>query len=284
MKLTDLNTVRKLLAEHGAAPDKRFGQNFLISDRVVSAIADGCGAGSEDGILEIGPGIGVLSAALCERYKKVVSVEIDRKMVSVLEDSMSEYGNFTLINKDILELDLHALLKEHFEGMRVTVCANLPYYITSPIIMYLLESEAAFDNITVMVQKEVADRLTAAPSTPDYGSITPVVLYYAETEKLLSVPSGCFYPAPKVDSAVLRMRLRREPEYEPEDKKLMFRIIKYAFLQRRKTLLNALSADKDIDKSRLSEAISACGLDPRVRGEALSLSDFRRLSDELGRE
>ena len=281
LKLTDLGTVRRLLADHGAAPEKRFGQNFLISERTVNAIADGCGASSEDGILEIGPGIGVLTVALCERYKKVVSVEIDKKMVSVLEDTTAEYSNFTLINDDILNVDLKALIAEHFNGMHVTVCANLPYYITSPIIMYLLESGAGFDNITVMIQREVADRLTAKPGTPDYGSITPAVLYYAEPEKILSVPAGCFYPAPKVDSAVVRMRLRRDPRYEPKDRELMFRIIRYAFLQRRKTLANALSADKSLDKQTVSEAIARSGLDPRVRGESLSLADFRNLSDAM---
>ena len=281
MKLTDLNTVRGLLSEYGAAPDKRYGQNFLISERVVSAIADNCGAAADDGILEIGPGIGVLTVALCERYKKVVSVEIDRKMVEVLGRTTAEYDNFTLINEDILKVDLNALTDTHFSGMNVTVCANLPYYITSPIIMHLLESGARFDNVTVMIQREVADRLTAKPGTPDYGSITPAVEYYADAEKILSVPAGCFYPAPKVDSAVLRLRLRKKPEYEPKDRDLMFEIIKYAFLQRRKTLTNALSADKKLGKEKIAGAIAACGFDPRVRGEALSLGDFRRLADAL---
>ncbi|MBP5208954.1 MAG: 16S rRNA (adenine(1518)-N(6)/adenine(1519)-N(6))-dimethyltransferase RsmA [Clostridia bacterium] len=284
MKLTDLNTVRGLLSEYGAAPDKRYGQNFLISERVVSAIADNCGAAADDGILEIGPGIGVLTVALCERYKKVVSVEIDRKMIEVLGRTTAEYDNFTLINEDILKVDLNALTDTHFSGMNVTVCANLPYYITSPIIMHLLESGARFDNVTVMIQREVADRLTAKPGTPDYGSITPAVEYYADAEKILSVPAGCFYPAPKVDSAVLRLKLRKKPEYEPKNKTLMFEIIKYAFLQRRKTLVNALSADKNLDKSDILSAVRKCGFDEKIRGEALSILDFRRLSDELSRQ
>ena len=284
MKLTDLNTVRGLLSEYGAAPDKRYGQNFLISERVVSAIADNCGAAADDGILEIGPGIGVLTVALCERYKKVVSVEIDRKMIEVLGRTTAEYDNFTLINEDILKVDLNALTDTHFSGMNVTVCANLPYYITSPIIMRLLESGARFDNVTVMIQREVADRLTAKPGTPDYGSITPAVEYYADAEKILSVPAGCFYPAPKVDSAVLRLKLRKKPEYEPKNKTLMFEIIKYAFLQRRKTLVNALSADKNLDKSDILSAVRKCGFDEKIRGEALSILDFRRLSDELSRQ
>ncbi len=284
MKLTELNTVRSLLSEFGASPDKRYGQNFLISERVVENIADGCGAGPEDGILEIGPGIGVLTQKLCERYKKVVSVEIDGKMVNVLGKTMAEYGNFTVINDDILKVDLNGLIKKYFDGMRVTVCANLPYYITSPIIMYLLESGAPFGHITVMIQKEVADRLTAKPGTPEYGSITPSVTYYADAERLFTVPAGCFYPAPKVDSAVLRLDLRRKPEYEPKDRELMLEIIKYAFLQRRKTLVNALSADKRLEKAAIIKAVGACGFDERVRGEALSVLDFRRLSDVLSEE
>ncbi len=281
MKLTDLNTIRNLLNEFEAAPDKRYGQNFLISERVVENIAENCGASENDGILEIGPGIGVLTQKLCERYKKVVSVEIDNKMVSILGKTMAEYGNFTLISNDILKTDLDALLKEHFDGMRVTVCANLPYYITSPIIMFLLESEAPFDNVTVMIQKEVAERLTAKPGSADYGAITPAVNYYADVQKLFTVPAGCFYPAPKVDSAVVRFKLRKLPEYEPENKELMFEIIKYAFFQRRKTLSNALSANKALSKDLIDAAIRDCGFDPRVRGEALSIGDFRRLSDAL---
>jgi 16S rRNA (adenine1518-N6/adenine1519-N6)-dimethyltransferase len=281
LKLTDLNTIRNLLNEFEAAPDKRYGQNFLISERVVENIAENCGASENDGILEIGPGIGVLTQKLCERYKKVVSVEIDNKMVSILGKTMAEYGNFTLISNDILKTDLDALLKEHFDGMRVTVCANLPYYITSPIIMFLLESEAPFDNVTVMIQKEVAERLTAKPGSADYGAITPAVNYYADVQKLFTVPAGCFYPAPKVDSAVVRFKLRKLPEYEPENKELMFEIIKYAFLQRRKTLSNALSANKALSKDLIDAAIRDCGFDPRVRGEALSIGDFRRLSDAL---
>ncbi len=281
MKLTDLNTIRNLLNEFEAAPDKRYGQNFLISERVVENIAENCGASENDGILEIGPGIGVLTQKLCERYKKVVSVEIDNKMVSILGKTMAEYGNFTLISNDILKTDLDALLKEHFDGMRVTVCANLPYYITSPIIMFLLESEAPFDNVTVMIQKEVAERLTAKPGSADYGAITPAVNYYADVQKLFTVPAGCFYPAPKVDSAVVRFKLRKLPEYEPENKELMFEMIKYAFLQRRKTLSNALSANKTLSKDVIDAAIRDCGFDPRIRGEVLSIGDFRRLSDAL---
>jgi len=281
LKLTDLNTVRSLLSEFGAAPDKKYGQNFLISERVVSNIAENCGADAADGILEIGPGIGVLTQKLCEKYKKVVSVEIDKKMISVLGKTMAIYDNFTLINDDILKVDLKSLLKTHFDGMNVTVCANLPYYITTPIIMALLEAEAGFDNVTVMIQKEVAERLTAKPATEAYGAITPAVAYYADALRLFTVPAGCFYPAPKVDSAVLRLKLRKKPEYEPKSKDLMFEIIKYAFLQRRKTLINALSADKNLDKTDIINAVKSCGFDERIRGEALSILDFRRLSDEL---
>lgn len=281
MKLTDLNTVRGLLKTHDAMPDKRYGQNFLISERVVSDIAEKCGASKDDGILEIGPGIGVLSKELCERYKKVTAVEIDKKMIEILSDSMAEYNNFSVFNSDILKIDLKSFLAENFSGMNVTVCANLPYYITSPIIMHLLESGAEFEHITVMIQREVADRLTAKPGTPDYGSITPVIEYYADAVKILSVPAGCFYPAPKVDSAVVRLDLRKKPEYEPKSRELMFEVIRYAFLQRRKTLSNALGSSGKFSKDTIRQALDICGVDERARGETLSLLQFKQIADSL---
>ena len=281
MKLTDLNTLKSALNQAAAAPDKKFGQNFLISERVVSEIADKCGASPEDGILEIGPGAGTLSYELCKRYSKVVAVEIDKKMIDVLSVTMADADNFTVINNDIMKTDIKKLVKEQFDGLNVTVCANLPYYITTPVIMALLESEAGFDNVTVMIQKEVAARLTAKPGTADYGAITPAVEYYAETQRLFTVPAGCFFPAPKVDSAVIRMKIRKNPAVEPKDKKLMFDLIRAAFQMRRKTLQNAVSSVLGIDRQSVSDALHLCGFDPSVRGEALSLYDFCRLSDAL---
>lgn len=281
MKLTDLNTLKSALTAAGAAPDKKFGQNFLISERVVTEIAENCGAAPEDGVLEIGPGAGTLSQELCKRYSKVVAVEIDRKMIDVLSVTMSDAGNFTVINEDIMKTDIKKLVSDSFGGMNVSVCANLPYYITSPVIMSLLESGAGFDFVTVMIQKEVAARLTAKPGTPDYGAITAVVDYYAETQRLFTVPAGCFFPVPKVDSAVIRMKIRKTPPVEPINKDLMFSLIKAAFNMRRKTLQNAVSSVLSIEKQTVADALSACGFDPSVRGETLSLYDFSRLSDAL---
>ncbi|MBQ3869791.1 MAG: 16S rRNA (adenine(1518)-N(6)/adenine(1519)-N(6))-dimethyltransferase RsmA [Clostridia bacterium] len=281
MKLTDLNTIKSVLSEVGAAPDKKFGQNFLISERVVAAIAENCGASAEDGILEIGPGLGTLSRELCGRYAKVVAVEIDGKMTDVLALTMKDADNFTVINQDIMKTDIKRLVSEQFGEMNVTVCANLPYYITSPVIMALLESGAGFDNVTVMIQKEVAARLTAKPGTPDYGAITPAVEYRAEIKRLFTVPAGCFYPAPKVDSAVIRMKIRKTPPVDPRDKELMFEIIRASFMMRRKTLSNAVSSVLGISRDTVCGALNDCGLDAAVRGEALSLYDFSRLSDAI---
>ena len=200
----------------------------------------------------------------------------------MLEYTLAEFDNRKVINADVLKVDLKRLIAEEFPGLRVSVCANLPYYITTPIIMRLLESAAGFEYITVMVQKEVADRLTASAGSADYGAITPAVAYYAEAEKVLSVPSGCFYPAPKVDSSVVRMKLHKTPPVQPIDAGFMFRVIKAAFLQRRKTLVNALCAGfPDIDKISAEAAVVSCGIDARARGETLSLQDFSRLSDAL---
>ncbi len=281
MKLTDLNTIKSVLSEVGAAPDKKFGQNFLISERVVAAIAENCGASAEDGILEIGPGLGTLSRELCGRYAKVVAVEIDGKMTDVLALTMKDADNFTVINQDIMKTDIKRLVSEQFGEMNVTVCANLPYYITSPVIMALLESDAGFDNVTVMIQKEVAARLTAKPGTPDYGAITPAVEYRAEVKRLFTVPAGCFYPAPKVDSAVIRMKIRKTPPVDPRDKELMFEIIHASFMMRRKTLSNAVSSVLGISRDTVCGALNDCGIDAAVRGEALSLYDFSRLSDAI---
>lgn len=287
MKLTNLSCVREVLARFGKSPDKKFGQNFLISYDTVCDIADMCGAEAEDGIIEIGPGIGTLTAELAQRYKKVVAVEIDKGLLPVLDYTLSEYSNVKIINNDILKTDINGLIREEFPNMKVTVCANLPYYITTPIIMQLLESGAQLEYITVMMQKEVADRLTAAPGKAEYGAITPAVNFYSEPEKILSVSSGCFYPAPKVDSSVLRLKLRRERPVFVVSEKMLFRIIKAAFAERRKTLLNALSSEfSSIPKAELGELLSGIGIEPTVRGERLSLSDFSKIenafSERLG--
>lgn len=280
MKLTDLGTLRQVLEKFGKSPDKKYGQNFLISSHTVWEIADNCGAGECDGVLEIGPGIGTLTKELAERYKKVVAVEIDTSLLPVLEYTLAEYDNVKVINNDILKVDLKALIREEFPGMKVSVCANLPYYITTPIIMALMESGAEFEYITVMMQKEVADRLLAQPGKAEYGAITPAVNYYAEGERLINVSSGCFYPMPKVDSAVLRFRMRKESPVFVNDEKMLFRIIKAAFGERRKTLANALVREfSNIPKAEMADIIEKSGHDSTVRGERLSLADFARLEN-----
>ena len=282
MRLTDIGYVKALMQKHGVTFQKKFGQNFLINPAVPERIAAECGAGPEDAVLEIGPGIGTMTQYLCEYYKKVVAVEIDRALIPVLSETLSDYDNVTVINGDIMKTDLAALWEEHFAGMRVTVCANLPYYITTPILMLLLESRLPIDHITVMIQKEVAERLCAPAGDAEYGAVTAAVNYYAHVERLFSVSAGNFLPAPKVDSAVVRMDLYKEPPVACQSEELLFRVIRAAFGQRRKTLPNALSSGLgDYTKEDILSAVRDAGFPETVRGERLSVSDFARLSDAL---
>ncbi|MBQ3066295.1 MAG: 16S rRNA (adenine(1518)-N(6)/adenine(1519)-N(6))-dimethyltransferase RsmA [Clostridia bacterium] len=282
MNLTDIGYVKRLMASHGITFQKKFGQNFLINPTVPQRIAEECGAAPEDAILEIGPGIGTMTQYLCEMYAKVVAVEIDHALIGVLKETLADYDNVTVIEGDIMKTDLQALFAEHFAGMRVTVCANLPYYITTPILMLLLESGIPLDNITVMIQKEVADRLSAAPGSAEYGAVTASVSYYASVERLFVVSAGNFLPAPKVDSAVVRMTLYKEKPVNVKSERMLFRVIRSAFGQRRKTLLNALSAGMgDFTKSELTDAIRAAGLNEGIRGEKLSVAQFAALADVL---
>ena len=281
-RLTDVSYVKQIMEENGIRFQKKFGQNFLITPEVPARIADECGAKPEDGILEIGPGIGTLTECLCERYRKVVAIEIDDALVRILPDTLSRFDNVTVLHEDAMKTDLGALLAEQFDGMRVTVCANLPYYITTPILLKLLESRLPFDNITVMIQREVADRLAALPGTADYGAVTLAVAYYAEAEKLFRVSPGNFLPPPKVDSTVIRLKMRKEPICPVQNEAQMFRLIRAAFDQRRKTLLNALTSGcPSFSKEQISAAIEAVGMRPDIRGEKLSVADFARLSDQL---
>ena len=282
LRLTDIGYVKKLMAEHGIKFRKEFGQNFLINPAVPERIAAECGAGAEDAVLEIGPGIGTMTQYLCENYKKVVAVEIDRALIPVLRETLADYDNVTVLCADIMKTDLHALFAEHFAGMHVTVCANLPYYITTPILMLLLESRLPIDNITVMIQKEVAERLVAPAGSPEYGAVTAAVQYYAHVERLFSVSAGSFLPAPKVDSAVIRMELYRTPPVSCKSETLLFRVIRAAFNQRRKTLPNALSAGLgDFTREEILSALRAAGFSETVRGERLSTADFAHLADAL---
>ena len=282
MKLTNISEVREIMERNGLRFNKQFGQNFLINEAVPRRIAEECGAKPEDGILEIGPGIGTLTRELAARYRKVVAVEIDRNLIPVLGQTLADFDNVTVINDDVMKTDLKALLDEHFPGMRVTVCANLPYYITTPILMKLLESDVFFDNITVMVQKEVAVRLTSLPGSAEYGSITASVGWYGKAEKLFGVSAGSFLPAPKVDSAVVRLSLYGKPPYPVRDEALLFRVIRAAFGQRRKTLLNSMTSFfPELTKNALEEAIVTAGFSAGIRGETLSTEDFAKLTESL---
>lgn len=279
MRLTDISYAHAVMRSHGINPQKRYGQNFLTSPAVVDTIADAC-ADAECGIIEIGPGIGTLTEALCERYKKVVAIEIDRALIPVLSDTLGRFKNVTVIEGDAMKIDFASLCREHFDGMRVAVCANLPYYITSPIIMKLLEEGGGiFESLTVMIQKEVADRFTAEAGTSDYGAITLAVNYRATIEKIMNVAPGNFIPPPKVTSTVIKMDVLKEPTVSCGDSDKMFELIRLAFCQRRKTLSNALSSA--YEKSRTEAALVSLGLPTDVRGERLTLSDFARLTDAL---
>ena len=285
MNLCDIRTVREILSAFGTTTKKGFGQNFLINRSIPERIAENCCDDSDSVIVEIGPGIGCLTAELAKRYKKVIAFEIDKTLIPVLAYTLGEYKNVEVINEDIMEVDLGAVLAEKAAGERISVCANLPYYITTPILMRLLESGIPFDCITVMVQAEVAARLAAAPGSADYGAITASLCYYGQPQRLFTVAAGNFMPAPKVNSAVVRIDLYKDKPVKPKDEKLFFAVIKAAFGQRRKTLTNALSTGfPDRTKEELTEAVTACGFDERIRGERLSTADFAALANKLVRE
>ncbi|MBQ3103459.1 MAG: 16S rRNA (adenine(1518)-N(6)/adenine(1519)-N(6))-dimethyltransferase RsmA [Oscillospiraceae bacterium] len=282
MNLCDLNTIKALLQRHGFRFSKSMGQNFLIDESVPYDIAESSGAGEENGVLEIGPGIGSLTSQLCQRAGKVVSVELDNTLLPILAETMAEYDNFTLVSGDILKTDIPALADEHFAGLQPMVCANLPYNITTPVLTALLEAKR-FSRLTVLIQKEVAQRISAKPGTADYGYFTVFMQYYTRPELLFDVPNTCFIPQPKVTSSVLRCDVRTAPAVElhcPES--FFFRTVKAAFALRRKTLLNSLQTGfSNLDKARLADAIAQCGFEPSIRGEKLSLAEFARLADTL---
>lgn len=282
MDLCNISVIKSVMAEAGITFHKEFGQNFLTNRIIPEDIADNCADTSERMILEIGPGIGCLTQELAMRYKKVVAVEIDKGLIPVLSRTLADFNNVTVINEDIMKVDIAKLIDEYSEGMPVSVCANLPYYITTPILMHLLESGVKFSTITVMVQNEVASRLAAKPGSSDYGAITAVLAFYGSVRKLFKVSAGCFIPAPKVDSAVVRIDLYDECPYDIKDERLFRNCIKAAFEMRRKTLENALSAKLGgFTKDQVAYAINACGFDPKVRGERLSAEDFAKLSNCL---
>ena len=263
---------------------KKFGQNFLIDTHVLEKIISAAGITKNDCVLEIGPGIGTMTQYLAENAGYVVAVEIDRNLIPILKETLADYDNVTVINEDILRVDMKALTEEYNGGKPIKVVANLPYYITTPIIMGLFESGVPIDNITVMVQKEVADRMKEGPGSKDYGALSLAVQYYAEPEIVANVPPNCFIPRPNVGSAVIRLTRHKEMPVEVKDPALMFKIIRASFNQRRKTLQNGLGNASELPytKEQIAAAIAEMGLTPTIRGEALSLAQFAQLSDILG--
>nr|WP_297173745.1 16S rRNA (adenine(1518)-N(6)/adenine(1519)-N(6))-dimethyltransferase RsmA [uncultured Agathobaculum sp.] len=280
MNLCDIETIRTVLGRHGFHFSRSLGQNFLTDESVPRRIAEQSGAAEVGNVVEVGPGMGCLTAELCRRADRVVAIELDRALLPVLDETLAAFDNFLLVQGDVLSLDLSALCREQFGSARSVACANLPYYITTPVLTALLDSRA-FERITVMVQKEVAQRICAAPGTAAYSAFSIYVQYHAAVEILFDVPADCFIPRPKVDSAVLQLTPLAAPAVHPKDEKLFFALVRAAFNMRRKTLVNALgpALGAAMGKEEIAGLVQSVGLDPRVRGERLSLADFARLAD-----
>lgn len=283
MDLCNRNDIQALLQRHGFHFSKAMGQNFLIQGWVPRDIAAASGADQHTGVLEIGPGIGPLTRELAQRAGKVVSVELDRRLYPVLEETMADFPNFTLIRGDVMQQELPALVREHFGGLRPILCANLPYNITTPLLTRVVESRC-FQSLTVLIQKEVAQRICAAPGTADYGAFTLLMQYYTAPELLFEVPNTCFLPAPKVTSAVIHCPVRQQPPVKVGSEAMLWRTVRAGFALRRKTLVNSLQTGFSLPKDRLAAIVSACGLPENVRGERLSLADYAALADALARE
>ena len=281
MRLTDINDIKSLLVSHGFRFSKSMGQNFLTAAWVPEDIAEAAQLDGNTGVLEVGPGIGCLTEQLALRAGKVVAVELDNALRPVLKQTLAGKDNVEIIFGDVLKQDIKGLVSEKMQGLRPVVCANLPYNVTSPLITAFLEAEC-FDSVTVMIQREVARRICAKPATADYGAFTVLVNWYAEPELLFDVPPSCFIPQPKVTSSVIRLKTRSEPPVEVKDKALFFRVVRAAFGMRRKTLTNALSANfNELNKADIENLLTACGFDPKIRGEVLSIGDFAAISDAI---
>ena len=280
-KLSDPKKTIEVIQKYQFAFQKRFGQNFLIDAHVLEKIVNAAGITKDDCVLEIGPGIGTMTQYLAESAEQVIAVEIDTNLLPILADTLKDYSNVKVINQDILKVDINELVKEYNNGRPIKVVANLPYYITTPIIMGLFESNVPIDNITVMVQKEVADRMQVGPGSKDYGALSLAVQYYASPYIVANVPPNCFIPRPNVGSAVIRLTRYQEPPVQVKDPKLMFKLIRASFNQRRKTLQNGLNNSPEISfsKEEITKAIESLGVSPSVRGEALSLEQFAQLAN-----
>ena len=280
-RLSDIGTIKDILSRHGFTFSKALGQNFLINPSVCPRMASCSGAGKGVGVIEVGPGIGVLTNELCQLADKVVAVELDKRLLPVLDETLAEYDNIKVVNADVLELDLNQLIKDEFEGLEVVVCANLPYYITSPVIMKLLEDRLPISAITVMVQKEAAQRICAEVGSRMSGAVTVSVNYYAKPQMLFGVSAGSFMPAPKVDSAVIRLDILKEPPVQA-DEGLFFAVVRAAFSQRRKVISNSLSAGLGKSKEEILAVLEAANVPPTARAEKLSLEDFAAIANAIG--
>lgn len=282
MELSNIGTIKDILGRHGFTFSKSLGQNFLINPSVCPKMAEQSGAKKGVGVIEVGPGIGVLTCQLAKRADKVVAIELDKRLLPVLDETLAEYDNIKIINDDILKIDLKKLIETEFSGMEVVVCANLPYYITSPVIMKLLEDRLPINALTVMVQKEAAQRICAEVGSRQSGAVTVAVNYYAKPQILFGVSAGSFMPAPKVDSAVIRLDILKEPCVQVEDEALFFKVVKAAFSQRRKTLPNSLSAGLQISKLTVTNALNRANVPVNYRAEQLTMEQLAKISNAIG--
>ena len=280
-RLSDIGTIKEILGKHGFTFSKSLGQNFLINPSVCPRMAELSGADKGVGVIEVGPGIGVLTNELCKLADKVVAIELDKRLLPVLDETLSEYDNLKVVNADVLEIDLHKLIEDEFQGMEVVVCANLPYYITSPVIMKLLEEKLPISAITVMVQKEAAQRICAEVGSRESGAVTVSVNFYAQPQMLFSVSAGSFIPAPKVDSAVMRLDVLKTPPVEVKDEKKFFAVIKSAFSQRRKVISNSLSSGLSLSKADVATLLEKSGVPQTARAEKLTLQNFADIANNL---
>ncbi|MEF2920522.1 MAG: 16S rRNA (adenine(1518)-N(6)/adenine(1519)-N(6))-dimethyltransferase RsmA [Acutalibacteraceae bacterium] len=281
MQLSNIGTIKEILGKHGFTFSKSLGQNFLVNPSVCPRMAENSGADKGVGVIEVGPGIGVLTCELAKLADKVVSIELDKRLLPVLDETLAEYDNIKIVNDDILKIDLHKLIEDEFKGMDVVVCANLPYYITSPVIMKLLEDRLPIKALTVMVQKEAAQRICAEVGTRQSGAVTVAVNYYSEPAMLFGVSAGSFMPAPKVDSAVIRLDILPQPAVNVTDEKLFFRVVKSAFGQRRKTLPNSLSAGLSLSKADIATALATANIPANFRAEQLTMEQLADISNAI---
>ncbi len=280
--LTDINTIKRIMSKNGFSFSKALGQNFIIDPDVCPMIVEKSGITDETGVLEIGPGVGVLTQEIAKKAKKVVALELDTRLIPVLDDTLADFDNVEVINADVMKVDLHKLFADSFADCKdICVCANLPYYITSPIIMLLLESRLPINTITVMVQKEAGERLCATVGSRDAGAVSVAVNFYAEAEELFFVPRESFMPSPNVDSEVIKLTVRDEPEFKPTDEKFFFSVVKAAFSQRRKTAANGLSSGLGMTKDKINTALLNASLASNVRAEKLTMEQLYTLSEEL---